>query len=487
MPESPDDHDRPKALFEVAENVASVENLPIDNVVPFPAVTRLPELPLNRPDEAVDVPLASVDPGAALFEYMPDEPRQLATVVPVPVPASPKPRTTGKPKSPEGQARGVLANELAKVYTRRVKLSKVPAVAAVVRKALEDNWTPEEIDRALNGLADKKQFVTVGTILYELRANAVHTDNRPRFDPKVRRGGKPVETAVYRFYNADDVLLYVGQTPALLERFFEHRDDKPWFHEVDHWSREFHPTREEAEWREDFVIADEWPQYNKKGQPRDGDGYRVPSYVTAVLLQVIRDAVGTQVPEVRPEQINAVAAHVAAQFDVQHSHREDRITYGMRFGQSSAPTEFFPMDLDKARENHGPYRADVNGSLRVPRAALPVAPSAGATRAVSLPKADSAPVEPIRKPGEAVVVTLRLGRAPLYDEAHYREVAAIYNAAVSKGQSPIKAVMEKFGKSKGAVSNWVYRCRHVGLLPPTTPGRAAGYAVPTTDSTEGAS
>lgn len=379
MPEPTSENDEPvDALFAPAPGTPGpVEDALAGSALLPPGLARRIEPPPVDPTrpilpgETADIRL---DPGAALFEYAPEKPRRRATVVQVP--ASSKPRTTRKLKDPLEQARDKLANELAMVYTRRVKLSKVPAVASVVRKALEDDWPADGIEGALGRLADKRMNVTVGTLLYELSTNAARSDNRPRFDPKVRRGGKPVETAVYRFYNGEDVLLYVGQTPALLERFFEHRDDKPWFHEVDHWSREFHPTREDAEWREDFVIADEWPLHNKKGQPRDGDGYRVPSHVADVLLQVIRDAVSAQVPEARPEQIAAVVAHVADQFDVQHGHREDRITYGMRFGESTAPTEFFPMDLDKAREVHGPYRADVDGSLRVPRAVLPAAPVA---------------------------------------------------------------------------------------------------------------
>ncbi len=370
MPEPTSENEEPDALFAVAADaLRRVEDAPVVSVLLFPAVTRLPELPSNRPDEVVDAPLAPVDPGAALFEYVPDKPRRRAKVTQLPTAS--KSRNTRTPKSPEEDARGKLANELAKVYTRRVKLSKFTAVASVVCKALEDDWTPEEIEAALGRLADKKTNVTVGTMQYELNTHAARASNRPKFDPKVRRSGKPLDTAVYRFYDEDNVLLYVGQTPAPIERFHEHRDDKPWFDEVTHFSTDWHLSREDAEWAEDAAIADEWPLYNKKGQPRDTGAGRIPSYMAGVLKQVIREAIEAAIPEACPEQAQAALDYVSDAFSVNHHPDADLITCGMWFGESKAPTDFYPMDLNQAREDFGPYRAPVDGSTRVPRNTLP--------------------------------------------------------------------------------------------------------------------
>lgn len=333
----------------------------------------------DEPVEALFDVASNPRAAGATFEVRPDRLAELSLVpdlFEVPETPNPRPRSSkAKPrtprssnsKNPEERAQAELAESLAKSYTRRVRLSSFPAVLKIVRKALEDDWTPQDIEAALGRLADKRFTVSANTLQYELTSASPRTDNRPTWDPKVRRGGKPVDTAVYRFYDETGVLLYVGQTPALIERFFEHRDDKPWFDEVARWSRDWHPTREEAEWREDFAIADEWPLYNIKGQPRDGDGYRIPSHVADILLQTIRDAVSHQVPEAHIEQIEAAVAQVADAFDVSHNHETDRPTYGMWFGQSTAPAETYPMDLDKAREGFGPYRPNVNGSIRVPR------------------------------------------------------------------------------------------------------------------------
>jgi hypothetical protein len=55
-----------------------------------------------------------------------------------------------------------------------------------------------------------------------------------------------------------------------------------------------------------------------------------------------------------------------------------------------------------------------------------------------------------------------------------REATEVYQAAVRHGMPPTKAVAARFGISSGGASNLVARARAAGLLPPTSPGKAAG-------------
>lgn len=82
----------------------------------------------------------------------------------------------------------------------------------------------------------------------------------------------PKSVAVYRFFDADGSLLYVGMTEHPLVRFAAHRTKAPWWSRVDStrttvtWCY----TRAAAEKAELKAIADEEPEYNVVGK----DGYR---------------------------------------------------------------------------------------------------------------------------------------------------------------------------------------------------------------------
>ena len=56
-------------------------------------------------------------------------------------------------------------------------------------------------------------------------------------------------------------------------------------------------------------------------------------------------------------------------------------------------------------------------------------------------------------------------------DAHYREVAEVYAAALQAGESPTKAVLEHFTVSKSAAAKKVARARDRGFLPKTSRGR----------------
>lgn len=66
-------------------------------------------------------------------------------------------------------------------------------------------------------------------------------------------------------------------------------------------------------------------------------------------------------------------------------------------------------------------------------------------------------------------------RRPIYDAAHWREVARIYNEAWQAGDDPTSAVARHYYVSKSAAAKWVAKARNqMGLIPKTEKGRSRG-------------
>lgn len=68
--------------------------------------------------------------------------------------------------------------------------------------------------------------------------------------------------AVYRFYDADGVLLYIGATSNIFERWYQH-GDKNWFHRVAVARVAHFTTRAEALAAESLAIGAERPLLNR--------------------------------------------------------------------------------------------------------------------------------------------------------------------------------------------------------------------------------
>jgi hypothetical protein len=69
-------------------------------------------------------------------------------------------------------------------------------------------------------------------------------------------------TALYRFFGADDQLLYVGITDRLGERWSTHMRTKPWWPKVRRQTSEWYDTRTAAADAERLAIREERPLYN---------------------------------------------------------------------------------------------------------------------------------------------------------------------------------------------------------------------------------
>ncbi|MFL1904788.1 GIY-YIG nuclease family protein [Streptomyces tauricus] len=72
----------------------------------------------------------------------------------------------------------------------------------------------------------------------------------------------PRETAVYRLYDADGTLLYVGISYDVKIRFADHKANKDWWPSVATEDVRWFPGRDEAWAEEQRVIHEEHPRWN---------------------------------------------------------------------------------------------------------------------------------------------------------------------------------------------------------------------------------
>lgn len=77
----------------------------------------------------------------------------------------------------------------------------------------------------------------------------------------------PERTALYRFYDADGALLYVGIAKDIRKRWQIHATEKPWWHLVDSNRVEWLSSREEARSAELTAMTEESPLYNGVWHP----------------------------------------------------------------------------------------------------------------------------------------------------------------------------------------------------------------------------
>ncbi|MFF5801614.1 GIY-YIG nuclease family protein [Streptomyces albogriseolus] len=78
-------------------------------------------------------------------------------------------------------------------------------------------------------------------------------------------------TAVYRFFNAADELLYVGITGDPRSRWVQHAAEKAWWPDVVRHTVQWLPSREAALAAEAAAIVAEAPLHNVAGTPRQRD------------------------------------------------------------------------------------------------------------------------------------------------------------------------------------------------------------------------
>lgn len=111
-----------------------------------------------------------------------------------------------------------------------------------------------------------------------------------------------MRTALYRFYGADDVLLYVGITDHLGTRWSNHARTKPWWADVQRQTAEWHETRAAAEEAERTAIRDEAPLWNINSSPWEAV-QQVDGRYAATLKPKQRSARGIDSTPIRKTRI----------------------------------------------------------------------------------------------------------------------------------------------------------------------------------------
>lgn len=101
----------------------------------------------------------------------------------------------------------------------------------------------------------------------------------------------PGFTAVYRFYSATDVLLYIGICGEPLKRWYHHAVNKAWWPDVARFSVVWFTSREEAEKSERESIIAERPAHNVSMNGIPFKGTRFP---TMHLHRLTRERLGDQ-------------------------------------------------------------------------------------------------------------------------------------------------------------------------------------------------
>lgn len=84
---------------------------------------------------------------------------------------------------------------------------------------------------------------------------------RPEEDP-----GLVPRTALYRFYDRDKALLYIGITGQPIERWAKHRRNAEWWPAAAYVVVEIHTTEWRALHAERAAIRSEQPKFNKRSK-----------------------------------------------------------------------------------------------------------------------------------------------------------------------------------------------------------------------------
>lgn len=77
------------------------------------------------------------------------------------------------------------------------------------------------------------------------------------------------ETALYKAYDADGALIYVGISGDWAKRLCQHRGASPWYYDIARLEVEWFSDRWQALAREKALIAEHEPKWNWAGTMRE--------------------------------------------------------------------------------------------------------------------------------------------------------------------------------------------------------------------------
>lgn len=101
----------------------------------------------------------------------------------------------------------------------------------------------------------------------------------------MRASVKRERTALYRHYDAEGVLLYVGIAVSVVGRLAQHAKGSHWSSRIAQITVEWFDSREQAEDAERAAIVDEAPMYNKAGVPLIGGRKVATAQIDAMILE----------------------------------------------------------------------------------------------------------------------------------------------------------------------------------------------------------
>jgi len=154
-----------------------------------------------------------------------------------------------------------------------------------------------------------------------------------------RRWREPA--AVYRLYDADGVLLYIGSAYEPDVRCKEH-EKQPWWPDVARRTEEWHPNRGTAYVQELKAIAAEGSKYNLMGTP----GYRTPD--TPAIRR--RKELASERQRLITESDRIAYETCRAQREAGASHEEARRAGGLASIEFLADTGLFVDAVKRRRE-----------------------------------------------------------------------------------------------------------------------------------------
>lgn len=158
------------------------------------------------------------------------------------------------------EARGITVYDF-RVFMQLLLVANAPSRPA--RLAETCRMSTRKAELALDHLG-KHGWISPGAGRWDLAAGGdcdCPVAPSPPTGPQLDRIGSQV--ALYRLFDAQGTLLYVGITDDLRTRMRAHPLDKPWWPEVARKTVAWYDTREDADRAETLAIAAERPKYNK--------------------------------------------------------------------------------------------------------------------------------------------------------------------------------------------------------------------------------
>ena len=150
--------------------------------------------------------------------------------------------------------------------------------------------------------------------------------------------------AVYRYFNAEGALLYVGCTVNPTARHREHGSKAPWAGSIAIWTVDWFETREEARTRETQAIAAEKPIFNRLGNPECSESSLEPaSTIIRRLGGPTKVAARLDVHKTRAFGWMRPKAKGGTGGLVPFRHVPDLIAFAAELGQPLSADDFLPV------------------------------------------------------------------------------------------------------------------------------------------------